>query len=157
MDKREIEKKLKRVKWIRNVINHHLDDVEEILNSVLDEQPKTPKVDIIDDLVKAWVGKTKFKDYTKWASYKAVMDGLKDEDNNPFGFANTVGKLLYAMSMNGIPLDEADRFVKELSKHLKSDTTKKDIEQRLSIYYPKQVQKEILKEDELFGNDLGMP
>ena len=30
--KTEIEKKLKRVQWIRTVINHHLDDVEKILN-----------------------------------------------------------------------------------------------------------------------------
>lgn len=33
----EIEKKLKRVQWIRTVINHHLDDVEDILLWALKE------------------------------------------------------------------------------------------------------------------------
>ena len=33
----EIEKKLKRVQWIRTVINHHLDDVEDILLLALKE------------------------------------------------------------------------------------------------------------------------
>lgn len=150
----EIEKKLNRVKWIRNVINNHLDDVEEILKSVLDEQPKTPKVDTIDDLVKAWVGKPKFRDYTKWDSYKAVVAGMKDEEKDPVRFANTVGRLFYAMSKNGIPLDEADRFVKELTKRLKSDISKKYIEQRFSIYYPKSCE---VDDHDLFGNDLGMP
>lgn len=149
MKNTEIEKKLKRIKWIRNVINNHLDDVEEILNSVLDEQPKTPKLDTIDDLVKAFVRKPKFRDYTKWDSYRAVIAGLKDEEKDPERFAHTVGRLFYAMSKNGIPLDEASGFVEELTSHLKSDITKKYIERKFSIYYPKSC--------EVDDQDLGMP
>lgn len=55
MDRQEVEKKLKRVEWIRTVINHHLNDVEDILRSVLksDTTPKKKDIDQeIDDIVR---------------------------------------------------------------------------------------------------------
>ena len=136
----EIDQKLKRVQGIITVINHHLDDVEEILRSVMEiknssstESDKLPK-------------------YAKWKSYCDVFDNISVEKDSPVNFANMVGRLLYAMSKNEVPKEEATGVVDKLIPHMTHKETIKYMKQRLELFYPKL----FVDDSDLFGDDLGM-
>ena len=148
----EIEKKLKRVQWIRTVINHHLDDVEKILNdakSICSQQPQkgdgTPK-------------------YANWNTYRDVIDNISWEKRSPLIFARMVEKMLYAMSKNGISRDEAKGVIDKLIPSMTHDVTVKTMKELLDFFYPNsQPTKSLTDNDwdvddkDLFGDDLGMP
>ena len=157
--KTEIEKKLKRVQWIRTVINHHLDDVEKILNdakSICSQQPQkgdgTPK-------------------YANWNTYRDVLDHISWEKSSPLIFARMVEKMLYAMSKNGISREEAKGVIDKLIPAMAHKETVETMKERLDFFYPNsQSQKsmspmrqklleeiEILEKDGVFDDDLGMP
>lgn len=136
MDRQEIEKKLHRVEWIRNVINNHLDDVKKILESVLDDlqDPTKKSHNIVKGLLDE--GASNHINYEKWSSYNSVMEGLLEEYQDPGKFSNLVGKLLYAMTMNNVPATDAKRFVDELLPNTKHPKTRIYIQQRLKKCYP---------------------
>lgn len=148
----EIEKKLKRVQWIRTVINHHLDDVEKILKDAMFICSQLAQKD--DGLPK----------YAKWKTYRDVLDNISWEKNSPLIFAKMVEKLLYAMSKNGISREEAKSVVDKLIPVMTHDVTVKSMKERLEFFYPnKQSTKSPVPmvcevdDSDLFGEDLGMP
>ena len=150
--KTEIEKKLKRVQWIRTVINHHLDDVEKILNdakSICSQQPQkgdgTPK-------------------YVEWDTYRDVLCNILTEKEYPDAFSSKVGKLLYAMSKHHIPRVEAKGVIDKLIPHMTHKKTVDYMNEKLAFFYPTiQPTKSLTDNDwdvddsDLFGGDLGMP
>lgn len=150
--KTEIEKKLKRVQWIRTVINHHLDDVEKILNdakSICSQQPQkgdgTPK-------------------YVEWDTYRDVLCNILTEKDYPDAFSSKVGKLLYAMSKHHIPRVEAKGVIDKLIPHMTHKKTVDYMNEKLAFFYPTiQPTKSLTDNDwdvddsDLFGGDLGMP
>ena len=146
----EIEKKLKRVQWIRTVINHHLDDVEDILLSVLKEHNGKEHIATLP------------KHCCGWDTYQEVINNLSKKEQDPKGFANKVGKLVFAMSRHNISREEAQRFVDELN--INNNTTRQYIQQHLdNCYSKKQSTTPIppipceVDDSDLFGGDLGMP
>lgn len=140
----EIEKKLKRVQWIRTVINHHLDDVEEILNDAMSICSKpTPKDD-------------KLPKYAKWPTYCDVFDSISTEKDSPEVFTKKVGKLLYAMSKNNISNEDASGVVDKLIPKMSHNDTVEYMKECLAFFFPKKQFSEVDDHD-LFGNDLGMP
>ena len=148
----EIAKKLKRVQWIRTVINHHLDDVEKILNEAMSIFSQLTQKD--DGLPK----------YAKWKIYRDVFDNISWEKNSPLIFAEMVEKLLYAMSKNGISREEAKVVVDKLIPAMTHDATVKYMNERLDFFYPNsQPTKSTIPmrcevdDTDLFGDDLGMP
>lgn len=148
----EIEKKLKRVQWIRTVINHHLNDVEKILKDAMSICPQpTPNY---DELPK----------YAKWPTYCDVFDSISIEKDAPMVFTGKVGKLLYAMSKNGISRDEAKGVVDKLIPKMSHKDSVDSIKECLSfLYSKKQPSKPMtstpceVDDHDLFGGDLGMP
>ena len=150
--KTEIEKKLKRVQWIRTVINHHLDDVEKILNdakTICSQQPQkgdgTPK-------------------YVEWDTYRDVLCNILTEKDYPDAFSSKVGKLLYAMSKHNIPRVEAKGVIDKLIPHMTHKKTVDYMNEKLAFFYPTiQPTKSLTDIDwdvddkDLFGEDLGMP
>lgn len=148
----EIEKKLKRVQWIRTVINHHLDDVEEILKDAMSIcSQTTPKCD-------------RMPKYANWKTYRDVFDSISWEKNSPMIFLELVEKLLYAMSKNGIPREEAKGVVDKLSSAMTHKETVKYMNERLAFLYPNKQSTNSsapmrceIDDDDLFGKDLGMP
>lgn len=148
----EIEKKLKRVQWIRTVINHHLDDVEKILNDAMSICSQLTQKD--DGLPK----------YAKWKTYRDVLDNIAWEKNSPVIFAKMVEKLLYAMSKNGISREEAKSVVDKLIPAMTHDVTVKSMNERLDFFYPngQSTNSSVpmrceVDDSDLFGEDLGMP
>ena len=148
----EIEKKLKRVQWIRTVINHHLDDVEKILNDAMFICSQHAQKD--DGLPK----------YAKWKTYRDVLDNISWEKNSPAIFAKMVEKLLYAMSKNGIPREEARGVLDKLIPAMTHKETVESMNERLDFFYPnRQSTKSLVPmrcevdDSDLFGEDLGMP
>lgn len=150
--KTEIEKKLKRVQWIRTVINHHLDDVEKILNdakTICSQQPQK-----CDGLPK----------YANWNTYRDVLDHISFEKSSPVIFVRMVEKMLYAMSKNGISREEAKGVIDKLIPAMTHDVTVKSMKERLDFFYPTiQPTKSLtdngwdVDDKDLFGDDLGMP
>ena len=150
--KTEIEKKLKRVQWIRTVINHHLDDVEKILNdakSICSQQPQkgdgTPK-------------------YVEWDTYRDVLCNILTEKEYPDAFSSKVGKLLYAMSKHHIPRVEAKGVIDKLIPHMTHKKTVDYMNEKLAFFYPTiQPTKSLTDNDwdvddsDLLVGDLGMP
>lgn len=148
----EIDKKLKRVQWIRTVINHHLDDVEKILNDAMFIFSQLTQKD--DGLPK----------YAKWNTYRDVLDNISWEKNSPLIFAEMVEKLLYAMSKNGISREEAKGVVDKLIPAMTHDATVKYMNERLDFFYPNSQPTKSptpnnceVDDTDLFGDDLGMP
>ena len=148
----EIAKKLKRVQWIRTVINHHLDDVEKILNDAMFICSQHAQKD--DGLPK----------YAKWKTYLDVLDNIAWEKNSPLIFAKMVEKLLYAMSKNGISREEAKSVVDKLIPAMTHDVTVKTMNERLDFFYPNSQPTKSptpnnceVDDTDLFGDDLGMP
>ena len=148
----EIEKKLKRVQWIRTVINHHLDDVEKILNDAKS---------ICSQLTQKGDGLPK---YAKWNTYRDVIDHISWEKNSPVIFAKMVAKMLYAMSKNGISREEANGVIDKLNPAMTHDVTVKTMKGLLDSFYPTiQPTKSLtdnawdVDDKDLFGDDLGMP
>ena len=147
----EIEKKLKRVQWIRTVINHHLDDVEKILNdakSICSQQSQkgdeTPK-------------------YVEWDTYRDVLCNILTEKDYPDAFSSKVGKLLYAMSKHHIPRVDAKGVIDKLIPHMTHKKTVDYMNDKLEFFYPTiQPTKSLTDNDwdvddsDLFGGDLGM-
>ena len=150
--KTEIEKKLKRVQWIRTVINHHLDDVEKILNdakSICSQQPQkcdgTPK-------------------YVEWDTYHDVLCNILTEKDYPDAFSSKVGKLLYAMSKHHIPRVEAKGVIDKLIPHMTHKKTVEYMNNKLDFFYPTIKPTKSLTDNgwdvddrDLFGDDLGCP
>ena len=148
----EISKKLKRVQWIRTVINHHLDDVEKILNDAMSIFSQLTQKD--DGLPK----------YAKWKTYRDVFDNISWEKNSPLIFAAMVEKLLYAMSKNGISREEAKGVVDKLIPVMTHDATVKYMNERLDFFYPNSQSTKSqthnnceVDDTDLFGDDFGMP
>ena len=149
--KTEIEKKLKRVQWIRTVINHHLDDVEKILNdakSICSQQPQK------------CYGMPK---YANWNTYRDVLDHISFEKSSPVIFVKMVEKMLYAMSKNGISREEAKGVIDKLIPAMTHDVTVKTMKERLNFFYPNSQPTKSLTDNgcdvddkDLFGDDLGM-
>ena len=147
----EIEKKLKRVQWIRTVINHHLDDVEKILNDAKYICSQlTPKCDGLPK-------------YANWNTYRDVLDHISCEKGSPLIFVKMVEKMLYAMSKNGISREEAKGVIDKLIPAMTHDVTVKYLKERLDFFYPTiQPTKSLtdngwdVDDKDLFGDDLGM-
>lgn len=148
----EIEKKLKRVQWIRTVINHHLDDVEKILNDAMSIcSQHTQKCDGLPK-------------YAKWKTYHDVLANIFTEKDDHEAFSKKVELLLYAMSKNGISREEAKGVIDKLIPSMAHKETVKSMNERLDFFYPNKqstnpsepIRCEI-DDDDLFGNDLGMP
>ena len=148
----KIEKKLKRVQWIRTVINHHLDDVEEILKDAMSicSQP-TPKCDGLPK-------------YANWKTYRDVLDNISWEKDSPVIFAKMVEKLLYAMSKNGISREEAKGVIDKLIPSMVHKETVETMNERLNFFYPNSQSTNSsvpmrceIDDDDLFEHDLGMP
>ena len=150
--KTEIEKKLKRVQWIRTVINHHLDDVEKILNDAKS---------ICSQLTQKCDGLPK---YAKWNTYRDVIDHISWEKDSPVIFAKMVEKMLYAMSKNGISREDAKGVIDKLIPDMAHKETVDTMNERLDFFYPTiQPTKSLTDDDwdvddkDLFDDDLGMP
>lgn len=148
----EIEKKLKRVQWIRTVINHHLDDVEKILNDAMF---------ICSQLTQKGDGLPK---YAKWKTYRDVLDNISWEKDSPEIFAKMVEKMLYAMSKNGISREEAKSVVDKLIPAMTHKETVESMNERLDFFYPNRQSTKSpvpipceVDDSYLFGEDLGMP
>ena len=155
----EIEKKLKRVQWIRTVINHHLDDVEKILNDAKY---------ICSQLTQKGDGLPK---YANWNTYRDVLDHIYCEKGSPLTFVRMVEKMLYAMSKNGISRDEAKGVIDKLIPAMAHKETVETMNERLDFFYPNSQSPksmspmrrkllneiEILENDGVFDDDLGMP
>ena len=150
--KDEIAKKLKRVQWIRTVINHHLDDVEKILNdamSICSQQPQK------------CYGMPK---YDEWDTYRDVICSILTEKDYPDAFSVKVEKLLYAMSKHRIPRVEAKCVIDKLVPHMTHKKTVEYMNNKLDFFYPNsqptksQTHNNCEVDDtDLFGDDLGMP
>ena len=157
--KTEIEKKLKRVQWIRTVINHHLDDVEKILNdakSICSQQPQK-----CDGVPK----------YDEWDSYRDVLCNILTEKDYPDAFSSKVDKLLYDMSKHHIPRVEAKGVIDKLIPYMTHKKTVDYMNEKLDFFYPNSQSPksmspmrrklldeiEILEKDGVFDDDLGMP
>lgn len=148
----EIEKKLKRVQWIRTVINHHLDDVEKILKDAMS---------ICSQHAQKCDGLPK---YAKWDTYRNVLDNISWEKNSPEIFAKMVEKLLYAMSKNGISREEAKSVVDKLIPIMTHKETVESMNERLDFFYPNRQSTKSpvpmrceIDDSDLFKEDLGMP
>ena len=148
----EISKKLKRVQWIRTVINHHLHDVEKILNDAMFICSQHAQKD--DGLPK----------YAKWKTYLDVLYNIAWEKNSPLIFAKVVEKLLYAMSKNGISREVTKSVYDKLVPAMTHDVNVKSMNERLYFFYPnrhptKSPTRKSWKVDRanLFGDDLRMP
>ena len=156
--KTEIEKKLKRVQWIRTVINHHLDDVEKILNDAKS---------ICSQQSQKCYGLPK---YAEWDTYRDVICNILTEKDNPDAFSDKVYKLLYAMSKHHIPRDEVKGVIDKLIPHMTHKKTVDYMNEKLAFFYPTiqptksptpntcEVDDIDLFDDDidLFGDDLGM-
>lgn len=148
----EIEKKLKRVQWIRTVINHHLDDVEKILKDAMF---------ICSQLTQKGDGLPK---YAKWNTYRDVLDNIFTEKDDHEAFSKKVELLLYAMSKNGISREEAKGVVDKLIPVMTHKETVESMNERLEFFYPNRQSTKSqvpmrceVDDSDLFGEDLGMP
>ena len=148
----EIAKKLNRVQWIRTVINHHLDDVEKILNdamSICSQQPQK------------CYGMPK---YDEWDSYRDVLCSILTEKDYPDAFSAKVEKLLYAMSKHRIPRVEAKGSIAKLVPQMTHNKTVEYMNNKLDCFYPNSQPTKSptpnngeVDDTDLFGDDLGMP